>query len=49
MIAVCTTRDIQSTAAVRSEVEDQLLLKQSADLGKDYLKELRDRAIIEYR
>ena len=49
VIAVCTTRDIQSTAAVRSEVEDQLLLKQSADLGKDYLKELRDRAIIEYR
>jgi peptidyl-prolyl cis-trans isomerase SurA len=49
VVAVCSTRDIQSTAAVRSEVEDQLLLKQSADLGKDYLKELRDRAIIEYR
>ncbi len=49
LIAVCSTHDIQSTAAARAEVEDQLLLKQSADLGKDYLKELRDRAIIEYR
>ena len=49
LIAICSTHDIQSTAAVRSEVEDQLLIKQSADLGKDYLKELRDRAIIEYR
>ena len=49
LIAVCSTRDIQSTAIARAEIENQLYLKQAGDLGKDYLKELRDRAIIEYR
>ena len=49
LIAVCSTRDIQSTAVARAEIENELYLKQATDLGKDYLKELRDRAIIEYR
>jgi peptidyl-prolyl cis-trans isomerase SurA len=49
LIAVCATRDIQSTDAVRTEVTNDLYLKQAEGLGKDYLKELRDRAIIEYR
>jgi peptidyl-prolyl cis-trans isomerase SurA len=49
LIAVCATRDIQSTAAARAEVENDLYLKQADNLGADYLKELRDRAIIEYR
>jgi peptidyl-prolyl cis-trans isomerase SurA len=49
IIAVCSTRDIQSTSAVRADVENSLYLKQAEGLGKDYLKELRDRAIIEYR
>lgn len=49
LIAVCSTREIQSTAVARAEVENDLYLKQAADLGKDYLQELRDRAIIEYR
>jgi peptidyl-prolyl cis-trans isomerase SurA len=49
LIAVCATRDIQSTSAARAEAENDLYLKQAADLGKDYLKELRDRAIISYR
>jgi peptidyl-prolyl cis-trans isomerase SurA len=49
LVAVCSTRDVQSTAIARAEIENQLYLKQTADLGKDYLKELRDRAIIEYR
>jgi peptidyl-prolyl cis-trans isomerase SurA len=49
VIAVCSTRDVQSTAVARAEIENQLYLKQAGDLGKDYLKELRDRAIIEYR
>ena len=48
IMGVCAKRDIQSTAAARAEVENSLYLQQSADLGKDYLKELRDRAIIEY-
>jgi peptidyl-prolyl cis-trans isomerase SurA len=49
MIAVCSVREVQSAAAARVEVENQLFLKQSADLGKDYLKELRDHATIVYR
>ena len=49
LIAVCATHDVQSTAQVRTEVENNLYIKQAADLGKDYLKELRDRAIIERR
>ena len=49
LIAVCSTRAIQSTAAVRAEIQDELFLKQSSELGKEYLQELRDRAIIEYR
>jgi peptidyl-prolyl cis-trans isomerase SurA len=49
LIAVCSSREIQSTAVARAEVENQLFLQQSADLGKEYLQELRDRGIIEYR
>jgi peptidyl-prolyl cis-trans isomerase SurA len=49
LIAVCSSRAVASTSAARDEVENSLYLKQAQDLGKDYLKELRDRAIIEYR
>jgi peptidyl-prolyl cis-trans isomerase SurA len=49
LIAVCAQRSIQSTSAARNEVENDLYIKQAEGLGKDYLKELRDRAIIEYR
>ena len=49
LIAVCSTKEVQSTAAVRAEVTNDLYLKQSKDLGKDYMDELRKAAIIEYR
>jgi peptidyl-prolyl cis-trans isomerase SurA len=49
LIAVCAQRSIQSTSAARNEVENDLYIKQAEGLGNDYLKELRDRAIIEYR
>jgi peptidyl-prolyl cis-trans isomerase SurA len=49
LIAVCATRSIQSATAARDAAENDLYLKQAEGLGKDYLKELRDRAIIEYR
>ena len=49
LIAVCAERSVQSSSAARSEAENDLYLKQAEGLGKDYLKELRDRAIIEYR
>jgi peptidyl-prolyl cis-trans isomerase SurA len=49
LIAVCSSRDVHSTAIAQAEVENTLLSKQSVEIGKEYLKELRDRAIIEYR
>lgn len=49
LIAVCSTKEIQSTAIARAEVENSLYLRQAEGLGKDYLQELRDRAIVEYR
>ena len=49
LIAVCSTRDIHSTAIAQAEVQNQLLSEQSKEIGKEYLKELHDRAIIEYR
>ncbi len=49
LIAVCGTRDIQSDAAARASVENKLAFEQSKDIGKDYLKELRSKAIIEKR
>ncbi len=49
LIAVCASRSIQSATAARTEAENDLYIKQAEGLGKDYLKELRDRAIIEYR
>ncbi len=49
LIAVCSVRQVQSTAAARAEVTNDLYLKQAKNLGKDYLDELRKAAIIEYR
>lgn len=49
LIAVCSKRDFKSDSAVRAEVETQLRLEQAKELGQDYLKELRDKAIIQYR
>lgn len=49
LIAVCSSKDVQSTSLARAEIENELYLQQAENLGADYLKELRDRAIIEYR
>lgn len=49
LIAVCSKKDVQTTSVARAEVENELYLQQAENLGADYLKELRDRAIIEYR
>jgi peptidyl-prolyl cis-trans isomerase SurA len=49
LIAVCSVKQVQSTAAARAEVTNDLYSKQANDLGKDYLAELRKAAIIEYR
>jgi peptidyl-prolyl cis-trans isomerase SurA len=49
LFAVCATREIQSNAAVRTEVETKLRFDQAKELGEDYLKKLRDAAIIQRR
>jgi peptidyl-prolyl cis-trans isomerase SurA len=49
LIAVCSVRQVQSQAAARAEVTNDLYGKQAQNLGKDYLEELRKAAIIEYR
>jgi len=49
LLAVCSKHDYRSNAAVRSEVETQLKLEQAKTLGQDYLKELREAAIIQRR
>jgi peptidyl-prolyl cis-trans isomerase SurA len=49
LIAVCSARAIDSNAAARAQVESKLTLEQNKDLGKDYLAELRKKAVIEYR
>lgn len=49
LIVVCGKRDFQSDSAVRAEVETQLKLKQATEMGQDYLKDLRDKAIVQYR
>ena len=49
LLAVCSTHEIQSNAQARTEAENSLYIKQAADLGKDYLQELRKQAIIERR
>lgn len=49
LIAVCATRELNTDAPARKQVENKLLLEQNKDFGKDYLAELREKAIIEYR
>ena len=48
MIAVCQIQQVASSSAARAEVENKLMLAQSDTIGKDYLKELRDKAVIKY-
>jgi peptidyl-prolyl cis-trans isomerase SurA len=49
LIAVCSTRTVESNAAARTQVENKLLSEQNKNLGADYLAELRKKAVIEYR
>jgi peptidyl-prolyl cis-trans isomerase SurA len=49
IVAVCSVREIASNAAAVSQMEDKLSLEQNKDAGKDYLKKLRDKAVIKYR
>jgi peptidyl-prolyl cis-trans isomerase SurA len=49
MLAVCTAKEIQSNAAARVQAENELMANLNKDLGKDYMAELRKKAVIEYR
>ncbi len=49
VIAVCAVKDIQSAAAARVDIQNQLFQKQSEGIAANYLKELRSRATIIYR
>jgi peptidyl-prolyl cis-trans isomerase SurA len=49
LLAVCTAKPIQSNAAARVQAESKLIEEVNKDLGKDYLAELRKKAVIEYR
>jgi peptidyl-prolyl cis-trans isomerase SurA len=49
VIAVCTVKDVQSTAEARLDIQNQIFQKQSEGIAKDYLKALRAQATIVYR
>lgn len=49
LVAVCGSRELSSDAAARNEVEMKLMMEKNKDLGKEYLAELRKKAVIEYR
>jgi peptidyl-prolyl cis-trans isomerase SurA len=49
LIAVCSKRDMQSDSQARAAVEYKLAQKAGGEVAKDYLKELKDKAVIEYR
>lgn len=49
VFAVCEKREIESNAAARMEVEEDLRAKEGQQLSRRYLRELRSRAIIDYR
>jgi peptidyl-prolyl cis-trans isomerase SurA len=49
LFAVCSKRDFRSNAGARTEVENKLRLEQAKTIGEDYLKELREAAVIQRR
>ncbi len=49
LIAVCDAKKVAGDSGARAQIEDKLLLEKGKEVGKDYVKELRDKAIIEYR
>jgi peptidyl-prolyl cis-trans isomerase SurA len=49
LFGICSSRKIDSNAAAVSQIEDKLSLEQSKNVGTEYLKKLRDKAVIKYR
>ncbi|MCB1489385.1 MAG: SurA N-terminal domain-containing protein [Bauldia sp.] len=48
LIAVCRAKSVDSNAAAVADAENKLMLEQNKDLGKEYMEELRKKAIIQY-
>ena len=48
IIAVCTITEVAANEQARAEVANQFLIDLGAQIGEDYLAELRERAIIIY-
>ena len=49
LVAVCATRSINGDSLARSDIENKLMAEQTKGVGDDYLKELRGKAVIQYR
>ena len=49
LIAVCKKTSVDSNAAAIAQAESKLTLERNKDIGKDYMAELRKKAVIEYR
>jgi peptidyl-prolyl cis-trans isomerase SurA len=49
LIAVCSKKQVQGATMARQEVENKLAQKQGEEVAAAYLKELKDKAVIEYR
>jgi peptidyl-prolyl cis-trans isomerase SurA len=49
LVAVCSKRDLQSESQARAAVEFKLAQKAGGEVAKQYLQELKDKAVIEYR
>lgn len=49
LIAICSVRDTQSNEAARDRIETKLALAQGETIGAEYLKQLRSKALIQYR
>lgn len=46
VLAVCAVADVQANEQARTQIQNELLLQQSDQIGLDYLAELREDAII---
>ena len=49
LLVLCNKREIQSNAAARMEIEDELRSKEGEQMSRRLLREMRSRAIIDYR
>ena len=49
LVAVCATRSVKGDAVARTDIESKLMAEQTKGVGDEYLKELRGKAIIQYR